>query len=518
MKNHYTATDLEPICLYLRKSREDQEAEARGEGETLAKHKKALFRLAEDYGANVKKVFEEVVSGESIIHRPEMLQLLKEIGEGKWKAVLCMEIDRLGRGDMEDQGLILRTFKQAKTLIVTLRKVYDLNDEWDEEYTEFEAFMARKELKIINRRLQGGRLRSVEDGNYLGTLPPYGYQIEQNNRKRYLLKKPEQMNSTELIWKLYRTAGIGTNKIANELNRLGYRSYTGKLWNPSSILFILKNPVYAGITAWRKTEQKKSASPDKKRDTRTRPREEQIWIYNTHEGYVTEEEYREVQDMIARKYHPPYQLINGMTNPLAGLIKCAMCGASIVYRPYTKQRAHLVCYNPHCHNKSTRFEFMEARLLNGLSTWLSDYREQMRRPLVEKENLVTIKKKALRNLLNELTNLQMQKERLHELLEKRIYDEETYLERSRKLSERLSEVGQAITEIKDAIVEEIEREKAYKDVIPKVEKLLAIYPKLPDPARKNELLKAVLEYAVYRKELDQKDDEFTLVLHPKLPK
>jgi DNA invertase Pin-like site-specific DNA recombinase len=103
-----------------------------------------------------------------------MLQLLKEVSEGKWKSVFYMEIDRLGRGDMEDQGIILRTFKQAKTLIVTPRKVYDLNDEFDEEYTEFEAFMARKELKIITRRLQGGRLRSVEDGNYLSTLPPYG--------------------------------------------------------------------------------------------------------------------------------------------------------------------------------------------------------------------------------------------------------------------------------------------------------------------------------------------------------
>ncbi len=30
---------------------------------------------------------------------------------------------------------------------MTPRKIYDLNDEWDEEYSEFEAFMARKELK-----------------------------------------------------------------------------------------------------------------------------------------------------------------------------------------------------------------------------------------------------------------------------------------------------------------------------------------------------------------------------------
>ena len=64
-----------------------------------------------------------------------------------------MEIDRLGRGDMEDQGLILKTFKNANTLIVTPRKIYDLNDEFDEEYTEFEAFMAT-----------GRVVRILEDG------------------------------------------------------------------------------------------------------------------------------------------------------------------------------------------------------------------------------------------------------------------------------------------------------------------------------------------------------------------
>ena len=34
-------------CLYLRKSRSDIEAEARGEGETLARHEKALLELAQ---------------------------------------------------------------------------------------------------------------------------------------------------------------------------------------------------------------------------------------------------------------------------------------------------------------------------------------------------------------------------------------------------------------------------------------------------------------------------------------
>ena len=38
---------MERYCLYLRKSRADCEAEARGETETLARHEKILMELAE---------------------------------------------------------------------------------------------------------------------------------------------------------------------------------------------------------------------------------------------------------------------------------------------------------------------------------------------------------------------------------------------------------------------------------------------------------------------------------------
>ena len=38
--------DGKEYCIYLRKSRADMDAEAHGEGETLARHEKALLELA----------------------------------------------------------------------------------------------------------------------------------------------------------------------------------------------------------------------------------------------------------------------------------------------------------------------------------------------------------------------------------------------------------------------------------------------------------------------------------------
>lgn len=59
--------NLENVCLYLRKSRADREAEARGEGETLARHERILLDLAKSRGYNVGAIYKEIVSGETIL-------------------------------------------------------------------------------------------------------------------------------------------------------------------------------------------------------------------------------------------------------------------------------------------------------------------------------------------------------------------------------------------------------------------------------------------------------------------
>ena len=49
--------ELLNVCIYLRKSRADREAEARGEGETLARHERILLDLAKKRGYNVGAIY-----------------------------------------------------------------------------------------------------------------------------------------------------------------------------------------------------------------------------------------------------------------------------------------------------------------------------------------------------------------------------------------------------------------------------------------------------------------------------
>lgn len=154
-------------AIYLRKSRVDLEAEAAGSGDTLARHRNTLLELAAARQLSVSKIYEEVVSGDTIAARPQMQQLLSDVEAGRWEGVLVMEVERLARGDTIDQGLVAQAFKFSDTRIITPVKSYDPNNEFDEEYFEFGLFMSRREYKVINRRLQRGRLASVKEGKWV---------------------------------------------------------------------------------------------------------------------------------------------------------------------------------------------------------------------------------------------------------------------------------------------------------------------------------------------------------------
>lgn len=514
---------MDRVCMYLRKSRADLDAESRGEGETLAKHKKALLKTAKLLNLTIINIREEIVSGESLMHRPEMLELLKEVENKQYNGVLVMDVDRLGRGNMREQGLILETFQIAKTKIITPRKTYDLSDEWDEEYSEFEAFMARKELKIINRRLQGGRIRSVEEGNYLGTIPPYGYLIKDLDDGRTLEPHPDQSPVVKMIFDWYtnpdHSERIATGHIANKLNSLGYKTYTNKSWTGNSVLYILKNAIYAGRLQWRKKEIKKSSTPGKVKDTRTRGKDEWIDVDGKHEPLISMETYEKAMSLLKNKYHVPYQLLTPVRNPLAGLIRCGHCGAAIVYRPYTKQAAHLKCSNQHCSSRSTRFDYVEKRVLEGLRTWLEQFKADWETHTPKQGNspdMLEIKRKSIILLQKELEEMEQQKNKLHDLLEKGIYDEHTFLDRSQLLSKKTNTIQISIEEMKVDIELESNREAAQMNIIPIVENVLDVYYQDDDAARKNSLLKTVMVKSIYKKEKNQRNDDFELVLYPLL--
>ncbi|MBU3195700.1 recombinase family protein [Clostridium algidicarnis] len=501
---------MKGVCIYLRKSRADEELEkSLGEGETLSKHRKALLKFAKDKKINIVEIKEEIVSGESLFFRPKMLELLKEVEDKKYSGVLVMDMQRLGRGDMQDQGLILKTFKDSHTLIVTPQKTYDLHNDFDEEYSEFEAFMSRKELKMINRRMQGGRVRSIEEGNYISPTPPYGYDIHFINKNRTLKVNKDESEIVKLILNMY-LEGNGAGIIANHLNSLGCKTKFGNSFSSSSVLFILKNPVYIGKVTWKKKEIKKSKDIDKLTDTRTRDIDEWIIADGKHEAIIKEDIFNKATEILKGRYHVPYKLTNGMANPLAGIVICSVCGNKMVLR---KSRGvdRILC-NKSCGNKSVRYDYLENAMLTALDDYLKEYKINIKNN--KPNNNVKAYEVQLEVNRNELENLNNQKLKLFDLLERGIYDDDTFLERTKNLDDRIKSIKDNVNKLVSA-VEKDSKTATKKDII-KFENTIQAYKVATNIQLKNTLIKNILHKVEFKKEKHQRDNNFTIEIYPRV--
>jgi DNA invertase Pin-like site-specific DNA recombinase len=504
------------VAIYLRKSRADEELERElGKGETLARHRKALFRVVKDHNFCMVRVYEEVESGDSIINRPAMLELLRDIAAGLYDAVLVMDIHRLGRGDQQDQGLIIKTFKESGTKIVTLDRVFDLNDEFDEDYVENESYMGRKEYKYIKRRLQGGRVRSVEEGNYIGTRPPYGYSIRKEKHIRTLDPHPDQAEIVKMIFDLYVNKGIGIQEIANTLNATGIPSYTGIRWDRTVVSSIIKNVTYIGKVPWNRKKTTVPRTETTKRSVRTRDRSEWIVANGKHPPLIDEATFQRAQEIIRSKYHVPYQVVNGVKNPLAGIVVCGKCGYMMHRRPYKCGGPHLLCVN--CDNKSSRLDYVEQKLLDMLTLQLKDLLADTKTKKAPNEsaNLISLRKHES-HLEKEISELNGQKNKLHDLLERGVYSTETFIERSKVIADRIEEIQNYIKAARLEIAKEERLLNTQKTVIPHIQNVLNGYWKTDDPIEKNMLLKSVIEKVEYVKTKDQRDDDFSLKVFRKV--
>lgn len=297
--------------MYLRKSRKDEELGNASNEDTLLRHERTLLELAHRMNITIDRIYREVVSGDTIAARPEMQRLLNDLEDGYCDGVLVMEVERLARGNTRDQGLVSEAFQYSNTKIITPMRIYDPNNEADQEYFEFGLFMSRREYKTILRRMQSGRKASFQEGKYIGNIPPYGYDRQklQHEKGWILVPNNHEAQIVELIFDLYvhgetqedgTIKSMGTLNIARRLNDLGIPTRKGGKWTIPTLRNILQNPVYIGKLrlGWRKTQKKMLDG----RILRQRPKATDYLIAEgRHQPIIIEETFYQAQEISDRK-------------------------------------------------------------------------------------------------------------------------------------------------------------------------------------------------------------------------
>ena len=236
----------EEVLDYLRKSQSDDPTLT--VEEVLEKHETILDEWAERFlGGKVpeKNKFREVVSGETMKERPGIQQVLRLIESPKIKAVAVVEPQRLTRGDGEEIGRLMKLFKFTNTLVITPQRIYDLRDEYDWDALKRELERGNDYLEYSKKILNRGRLLSVSQGNYIGNVPPYGYEkdwVMDGKKKCPTLKPhPEQAEIVQMIFDMYVNKDMGATNICHYLDALKVKQPKGEICSPPAVTKMLDN-------------------------------------------------------------------------------------------------------------------------------------------------------------------------------------------------------------------------------------------------------------------------------------
>lgn len=493
------------VAIYLRKSRtdieEERKASAQGERyDTLRKHRKQLMDIARRDGYHVVDIFEEVVSGEYLIEREEAMKMIKKVQLNHYDAVLCVDIDRLIRGNKLDEYRIETAFKESGTLIITTDSAYDFNQESGELNAELKFMLSRIDHKQIKKRLHAGRLRSTSEGKEMSTKPPYGYHKDEN--LKLVIYEPE----AKIVRKIYDWClqGFGRVKIAEMLTDLGIPSPSGQgEWGHASVRRILKSEKYKGAMFFGKHQSLKTEGKGYKKRAK-RDESKYVYIEDAHEPIVSREIWEKAQESMIRRRTTPSPR-KELVNPFASIIKCKKCGhALLANNPKDRPSIYLYCSTSGCDTKMTTTEKIEGAVIDYLTTTLERLAalpEEADRDKHTENEIID----EIHRIEREIEQDAARRDKLHDFLENDTYDKATFLERMRVIQERRKSYDAQLHRLHRRLDTLQDKAKTRRDLKPLIENVLNRYSPELSANEKNELFRSVIQVIRYRRDRDWLD-------------
>lgn len=494
---------------YGRKSRTDDPLLSIDE--ILEKHSKILEEYAiANLGGPIpeENKYMEVASGESLKARPEITRLLKDIEDPEVKAILVVEVQRLSRGDLEDAGRLIRLLRYTNTYVITPMKTYDLRDEYDRDAFERELKRGNEYLEYFKKIQARGRLASVKEGNYIGSVAPYGFErttIEEGKKVCHTLKeKKDEADVVRMIFNWYCNEDVGVTTICRRLDSLGVKTKAGcKYWRPYNIFSILENVHYIGCVRWNWRKTIKIIEDQEIKKLRPKAKVDEYLIFEgKHDGIVSEELFKKAQEIKGSRHRTKQNLT--LRNPFSGIICCKKCGSKLKYNSYRKLGVEyappkLVCSNQfYCKTGAVVFEEIYKDICMALRDCIEDFEVRIENNEDDSFKLHNNLVKRLETKMKELEKKEFEQwEAQYDPDESKRLPPHIFQKLNEKVLREKDEVSKALCKAKDSMPNPID----YREEKMKFEDALAA---LEDPEvdakTKNRFLKNIIEKIEYERE------------------
>ena len=309
---------------YIRVSTDKEE-----QAQSLVNQKNLIINYIKEKGYSLVDFYVDVESG-TTHNREALKKLIDDVEKNKFNLVISKELSRLARnGELSHK--LKNVFENHNIHLITLDGAINTVESRQDLFGLY-AWLYEQESQRISSRIKDVFKTKQKNGEFLGSIPPYGYKIED---KKLYLRNDETVEVVKLIFNKF-IGGWGYDKIARHLSKLGYetpaqavgKKNAGLYWQGSTIRKILTNQHYTGDLVQHR-ETTISVVNKKRKQVKE---ENMIIVENTHEAIISKKDFKKVQEIIESKKAKGRGKSKEQKHLFTNFLYCSDCGTGLWYR------------------------------------------------------------------------------------------------------------------------------------------------------------------------------------------
>lgn len=349
--------------------------------------------------------------------RPNFQKMIKDSSKGNFDAIIVHKLDRFARKKYDSAYYKHILEENDIKLISVIENFQDTPESVILEST-IEGMNEYYSLNL-SREVRKGLYENALACKVTGGPPALGYAVDRTTQK-YVINEYEA-EAVKLIFKMY-LEGNSYGEIIGELNRRGYKTRRGKIFEKNSLYEILKNERYTGTYIYIPNATK---NKNKKYTRHCEYAEEDILkIPGGMPQIISKEEFEKTQRKMKERQHKAAKFSAKQDYLLSGKIVCGECGSPYVGNSRKPRPDHplYVSYKctrrndpeKNCRNTEINREKLETLVLDKLSEVLfnpivipqlvKEYNTYIYNKNSEARDRIEILKKELKTLDRKIEN------------------------------------------------------------------------------------------------------------------
>ena len=273
--------------------------------------------------------------------RSDFERLMQDVRDGLINCIIVKDFSRFGRNYIETGNFVEKIFPFLGVRFIAITDQYDSIKQADcNEALSMHLKNIANELyaRDIAEKVTASKQAKMKQGEYLGSIPPYGFQIEKIDGKRTLVSEPV---TSEIVREIFNRYASGETFVSlvkwlyrQKIHRPSdYKKYKTvyqqegqqlRQWERESIRFLLTNDAYIGNLVQSGKHMK-----------------EHITAEHTHEPLVSEEVlyrvWERIEGNIKIQNRRPLRK-DTMEDIFRGVLYCGECGHKLS-RMVTERKA-----------------------------------------------------------------------------------------------------------------------------------------------------------------------------------